>query len=91
MTYSLESSIAAALQEASKAHSSAFASTNGVDAEWSRWYAEFLGPGLERLLRRPLDLRVLADDLQALDSAYRKEKPADPWPDYYARWLARKT
>jgi hypothetical protein len=69
-------------------HHETFAATDGVDPDWSIWYADhLLQHGLEQLLEAKLlksdliYLLVLADKLQNL------EAPGSQWERYYANFF----
>ncbi len=84
------STLAALFRQAGAAHHRAFAAVNGADPEWPAWYAEYLVPRLEPLLRVSLSTGRLANDLAALDAAQRAHAPGTDWAAYYAAWfLAR--
>lgn len=55
------------------------------DQDWPQWYAAYLlEHGLTDLLASmPIHAQVAAW-LQACDTAYRAERPAMPWPAFYA-------
>jgi hypothetical protein len=82
--------IAALLREAGAAHHEAFRHVNGEDAEWPRWYAEFLVQRLGVLLRRDLTVDGLAADLQALEDERQRRAPGADWPEFYAEGLLRR-
>ena len=74
-----------------KDHHVAFAATDGVDPDWSIWYADhLLQRGLEQLLEAKLlksdliYLLVLADKLQNL------EAPGSRWERYYADFFLKR-
>jgi hypothetical protein len=86
----LPDAIATLLREAAAGHAQAFASTQGYDPEWPRWYADYLVAPLGRLLGRDLELEQLAADLAALDADQRQNAPGADWPGYYAAWFAQR-
>jgi hypothetical protein len=66
-------------------HHVAFAATDGVDADWSIWYAGHL---LERGIESLLDAKLLKSDLIYLlvlaDKMQGVEAPGGRWERYYA-------
>jgi hypothetical protein len=73
------------LHQTAEDHHQAYAATDGVDPDWSIWYAgHLLEQGIERLLEAKLlksdliYLLVLADKLQNVDA------PGSKWESYYA-------
>lgn len=80
-----ERQLADLFRAAGAAHHRAFASTNGEDAEWPAWYAEYLAPRLHALAGRPFDIQHLAGTLQRLDAELRELGSREPWPEFYAR------
>ena len=63
---------------------------NGVyDQNWPTWYAAYaVQHGLGNLLSTTLTVEELSRLLKQYDEDYRKERPAENWPDYYAARLA---
>ena len=66
-------------------HHLAFQATDGVDPDWSIWYADqLLAQGLEKLL----DAKLLKSDLIYLlvlaDKEHQREAPGGRWERYYA-------
>jgi len=58
------------------------------DQNWPQWYATYLVEhGLGDLLNAMVTSERLSGLLRAYDEAYRREPPAEGWPDYYARRL----
>jgi len=84
--------ITALLLETEQAHG-AYESTelNGVyDAEWPRWYAAHaVDHGLGDLLRRPVTVTEVSDDLAAAYAEFdaADPKPAEGWAAFVARRL----
>jgi hypothetical protein len=85
MTQPSIEALASLFREAGSAHHRAFASTNGEDAEWVAWYADYLSPRLEQALGRRFDVRELAGDLRRVDANYRAGEQTLAWPEFYAR------
>ena len=85
-----ERDLAAIFVAAGNAHHAAFAASNGEDAQWPAWYAQWLAPRLRAQLASVPAAAVLADELQQLDREYRSAAQTLQWPEYYARWFIRK-
>lgn len=84
--------LARLLAEAKEAHAAYEASDRGAadPHDWAIWYAEhLLRNGLPELLAEAdaLDPIRLGAALRRLDDAYRSERPAVPWPVFYAERL----
>jgi hypothetical protein len=59
------------------------------DEAWPAWYAAYLlDHGLVELLPGVEDADDLAAMLEELDADYRREQPADGWPEFYAARMA---
>lgn len=92
MTTTPEAGVAALLRQAEAAHGEYETTVlDGVyDEDWPRWYAAYL---LEHGLAEHLsntgrtDAAALATTLTRLAEDYERERPAEPWPDVYARRL----
>ena len=86
-----ETAVAALLREAEGAHGYYESTVLGgvYDADWPRWYAKYLlEHGLAELLPgEKADVERLAATLKRLGDEYERDRPADPWPDVYARQL----
>ena len=83
--------LAALLHQTAEDHHVAYKETDGVDPDWSIWYAgHLLEQGIERLLDATLlksdliYLLVLADKTQNIDA------PGAKWERYYADFLLRR-
>jgi hypothetical protein len=81
----LKAKLAALLHQTSEDHHVAFKETDGVDADWSIWYApRLLELGFDALIGAKIlksdlvYLLVLADKTQTL------EAPGAKWEDWYA-------
>jgi hypothetical protein len=75
------------LRETGAAHHKTFAATNGDDPEWPAWYARYLAPRLEQLLRQEVRIDRLAGDLDAMAQEHRGDKTKREWPEFYAQSL----
>lgn len=92
MTATPEAEVAALLRQAEAAHGEYETTVLGgvYDEDWPRWYAVYL---LEHGLAEHLsntgraDAEALAVTLKRLADDYERERPAEPWPDVYARRL----
>ena len=82
--------IAALLQEAAETHHRVYRITDGTDADWASWYADWLLrlSELPDLLDNPPVRSELVYLLVGLDKEYTAEQPSEPWPDYYAAAIA---
>jgi|SRR5690242_9361764 len=72
-------------------HHLAFQATDGVDPDWSIWYADrLLAQGLEKVL----DAKLLKSDLIYLlalaDKEQQREAPGGRWERYYADFFLRR-
>ena len=83
--------IATLLREAGAAHHRAFGHIHGEDAEWARWYADYLVQRLGALLRRDLTAAGLARDLEAAEAERRTRAKDADWPEFYAEWLVQRS
>jgi hypothetical protein len=80
--------IAALLHQTAEDHHVAYKATDGVDPDWSIWYAEhLLKQGFEKLL----DAKLLKSDLIYLlvlaDKQQIREAPGAHWENYYANFF----
>jgi hypothetical protein len=87
----IKDKLVALLRQTAEDHHVAFKETDGVDPDWSIWYAgHLLEAGLAEMLGATLlksdliYLLVLADKLQQL------EAPGAAWERYYADFLVRR-
>ena len=72
------------MREAGKAHGEAFQSTNGEDAEWPIWYAEYLVKPISGLFDIQFTLSQLVYCLMDAEFERLARAPDDDWPRYYA-------
>jgi len=72
------------LRQVGPAHHAAFASTDGEDPDWPRWYAAWLLDHLPAQVRGSDDLAEL---LAAAAAEYSVTSNADDWPAFYARFI----
>ena len=75
------------LQETGQAHHQAFIETNGFDPEWALWYADYLEAKIPGHIGREVTRSELIYLLWAAMKAHTDEESAEPWPEYYARFL----
>jgi len=79
--------IAALLRETGAAHGVyEERELNGVyDQNWPHWYAShLLQHGLSTILDRSVTTEELSRLLTQCDENYKRERPSQNWPDYYA-------
>ena len=58
------------------------------DQNWPEWYAGWLlEHGLNDLVPAPFDRAGLARFLKECDLAYKRDRPNEGWPSYYARLM----
>ena len=77
-------SITDLMREAGNAHSNAFQSTNGEDAEWPIWYADYLVKPMRGLFEMDFTRSQLVYCL--MDAEYERlaVSPDADWPRFYA-------
>ena len=87
----LAQDLAKVLKQTSEDHHVAFKDTDGVDPDWSIWYAGHL---LELGFDKMLDATILKSDLIYLlvraDKEQTTEAPGGDWARYYARHFIEK-
>lgn len=87
----LLASLAALLHKTAEDHHVAFKSTDGVDADWSIWYASHL---LEKGFDRMLGASMLKSDLIFLlvtvDKDLQTRAPGAAWERYYAEFFVER-
>jgi hypothetical protein len=78
------------LQEVAETHHRVYRITDGDDADWASWYADWLIglSELPSLLGRTPVRSELVYLLVLLDREYTAGQPAEPWPQYYAGRVA---
>lgn len=84
-----EHAIAAVLHEAAETHHVVYRITDGEDADWASWYADWLLTlsELPELLRaKPVRSHVV-HALVELERVNAEAGAAEPWEDVYARGL----
>jgi len=84
----LAAKLAALFNQTSEDHHVAYKATDGVDADWSIWYAGHL---LEKGFDTMLGAKILKSDLIYLLVSVDKEletyAPGARWEDYYANFF----
>jgi hypothetical protein len=83
--------IAALLHQTAEDHHIAYKETDGVDPDWSIWYAGHL---LEKGFNTLLDAQLLKSDLIYLlvmaDKQQMSEAPGGHWENYYAAFFVNR-
>jgi hypothetical protein len=83
--------IAALLHQTAEDHHAAYKETDGVDPDWSIWYAGHL---LENGFEQMLDAKLLKSDLIYLlvlaDKRQMSEAPGAHWETYYADFFVKR-
>ena len=84
--------IAELLHEVGEVHHVYYSDTEGSDDDWASFYSEWLltRSALPKLLGRRPVRSDLTRELVVLDETYVAEKPAEPWPAWYAAKLVAK-
>ncbi|MCO6010370.1 hypothetical protein NE236_35940 [Actinoallomurus purpureus] len=77
------------LHEAGEIHHSVFRISDGADADWASWYADWLLrlSELPELLGEEPVRSELVYLLVSLDRRYTADNPAEDWEEYYARGI----
>ena len=83
--------ISALLHQAAETHHVVFAITDGTDADWATWYADWLAnlSSIGELLGGRPVRSELTYVLVGLDKEYTLQNPAEKWEDFYATRLAK--
>lgn len=76
------------LEETAAAHHEAFADVDGVDTDWSLWYADYLAQRLGAITRFAGHRSEIVHWLNKLDKEYRESDSKVPWARAYARRIA---
>ena len=84
--------IAELLQEAAETHHRVYRITEGEDADWASWYADWLLrlSELPQLLGTTPVRSELVYALVQLDKDFAAKTPDEPWPAFYARDLEQR-
>jgi hypothetical protein len=81
--------VADLLHEAAETHHRVYRITDGEDADWASWYADWLlrlSELPDRLARTPVRSELVYL-LVLLDKEFVEQQPAEAWEQYYARRL----
>ena len=80
------------LHEAAETHHIVYRITDGTDADWATWYADWLIrlSELPDLLGAPIVRSELTSQLVALDKDYVAASSSAPWEQYYAEQLVQR-
>jgi hypothetical protein len=81
--------VADLLHEAAETHHRVYRITDGEDADWASWYADWLIrlSELPGLLGRTPVRSELVYLLVLMDKEFVDQQPAEPWEQFYARRL----
>jgi len=81
-----QAQIAELLHEAGETHHQVYRITDGVDADWASWYADWLIhlSELPKLLGTAPVRSELVYMLVTLDKDFTRNAPGGRWEDYYA-------
>ena len=79
--------LAELFQETGHAHHAAFIDTDGVDAEWPLWYAEYLQDKLPVKLGAGITQSELIYLFITVDRELNSHAPGANWSEYYARFF----
>ena len=86
---SIKDKLAALLRQTAEDHHVAFKETDGVDPDWSIWYAgHLLEAGLAEMLGATLLKSDLIYLLVLVDKQQQLEAPGAAWERYYADFLS---
>ena len=75
------------LHETGSAHHRAYLATNGADADWPLWYAEYMQQRVNGLLGTALTRSELTYLLVLVEKERTASAGAGAWPAYYADFL----
>lgn len=84
MNTDLRTSLVELFREAGQAHHAAFAATDGADAEWPIWYADYLQEPFAQRLDMNFDKSRLIYCLMNADFEHQARSPDSDWSEYYA-------
>ena len=86
-----QEALAALFRETSSAHHDAYIETDGADADWPIWYAEYLRDRLAGLLQADFTKSELVYLLITLDRELKTRAPGAGWVGYYTRWFLERS
>ena len=75
------------LNETAEAHHKAFAATNGEDAEWPIWYADYLLDKMRGMLNSNFTKSELIYILVSAEKENGRMAPGAYWPRFYANFI----
>ncbi|HSF26510.1 MAG TPA: hypothetical protein VLC50_03235 [Actinomycetes bacterium] len=83
--------VADLLHEAAETHHRVYRITDGADADWASWYADWLArlSELPEVLGREPVRAELTHELVAADHDYTATGATEPWEQFYAARLVR--
>lgn len=84
MNSEIRHDLAQLLQQAGHAHHAAFAATDGVDPDWSIWYADYLKEPFAERFNMNFQKSQLIYCLMDADYEHQARSPDSDWPGYYA-------
>ncbi len=85
-----QEALAALFRETSSAHHDAYIETDGADADWPIWYAEYLRDRLAGLLQADFTKSELVYLLITLDRELKTRAPGAGWVGYYTHWFTER-
>jgi NAD(P)H-hydrate epimerase len=83
----LTDELANLLNETAEAHHKAFAATDGEDAEWPIWYADYLLDKMRGMLNSKFTKSELIYILVSADKENGRMAPGAYWPRFYANFI----
>ena len=84
MNTELRTNLVELLRETGRAHHVAFAATDGVDPDWSIWYADHLKETFTEQLRTNFYKSQLIYCLMNTDFEHQARSPDSDWTEFYA-------
>ncbi len=81
--------LASLFQSTGTAHHQAYIETDGEDAEWPIWYADYLYEKLKVYASKEYTKSELVWLLVEADRQYQQAGADTPWPQYYAEMFTR--
>jgi hypothetical protein len=79
--------LATLLNETAEAHHKAFSATNGEDAEWPIWYADYLLEKMRIMLNYKFTKSELIYILVSAEKENGRIAPGAYWPKFYANFI----
>lgn len=86
MTSSTHQQLVELFHQAKQAHFQAHIATDGADADWPLWYADYLLEPLRKILDEGLTKSELVYLLVKVDREQRESAPQADWTEYYAEF-----